>query len=84
MWRVILTYVPKYQIQQKSCIIYWYRCNRLDCVKEYIGKSATAFGERFKEHLITHIWPPIHHRPPNHIGQLQHCGQGWEKLCQNN
>ena len=27
-----------------------YKCNRVDCDKEYIGESSRTFGERFKEH----------------------------------
>ena len=35
----------------KSGIIYRFKCNRVDCDDEYIGKSSRTFGERFKEHL---------------------------------
>ena len=42
----------------KSGIIYRFKCNRLDCDKEYIGETARTFGERFKEHLKTPS--PIH------------------------
>ena len=38
-------------ITQKSGIIYRYKCDRVECDDEYIGKSARTFGERFKEHL---------------------------------
>ena len=30
-----------------------YKCNRVECDKEYIGESARNFAERFKEHLKT-------------------------------
>ena len=38
-------------ITPKSGIIYWYKCDRVECNEEYIGESARTFGERFKEHL---------------------------------
>ena len=36
---------------KRSGIIYRYKCDRLECDKEYIGESAGTFGERFREHL---------------------------------
>ena len=45
-------------IWKKSGVIYRYKCNRVDCEKEYIGESARNFAERFKEHLKTPS--PIH------------------------
>ena len=41
----------KDHITKKSGIIYRYKCDRLECDEEYIGKSARTFGERFIEHL---------------------------------
>ena len=38
-------------ITRKSCIIYRYKCGRVECNVEYIGKSSRTFGERFREHL---------------------------------
>ena len=38
-------------IQKQSRVIYRYKCDRVDCDKEYIGESSRTFGERFKEHL---------------------------------
>ena len=38
-------------IQYKSVIIYWYKCNRLDCDDEYIGESARTFVGMYKEHV---------------------------------
>ena len=32
-------------------MIYWFRCDRIDCEDEYIGESSITFGERYKEHL---------------------------------
>ena len=40
-------------ITKKSDIIYRYKCDRLECDEEYIGESARAFGERYREHLKT-------------------------------
>ena len=48
-----LLMVPKDKdhITKKSGIIYRFKCNRVDCDDEYIGKSSRTLGERFKEHL---------------------------------
>ena len=32
-------------------VIYRYKCDRVKCDEEYIGRSARNFAERFKEHL---------------------------------
>ena len=46
-----LLVVPKDQDSiQKSGVIYRYKCDRVECDKEYIGESSRAFGERFREH----------------------------------
>ena len=36
---------------KKSCIIYWYKCSRVDCDDEYIIECGRTFGKRYKEHL---------------------------------
>ena len=41
----------KYTITKKSSLIYWFRCDRIDCEDEYIGESSRTFGERYKEYL---------------------------------
>ena len=41
----------KENITKKSSVIYWFRCDRIDCEDEYIGESSRTFGERYKEHL---------------------------------
>ena len=48
-----LLVAPKDQdtIQKKCGVLYRYKCNRVECDKEYIGGSSRTFGERFKEHL---------------------------------
>ena len=38
-------------ITKKSSVIYWFKCDRIDCEDEYIGESSRTFGERYKEHL---------------------------------
>ena len=38
-------------IQKKSGVIHRYKCDRVECDEEYIGKSSRTFGERFREHL---------------------------------
>ena len=47
-----LLVAPKDQdpIQEKSGVIYRYKCDRVECDEEYIGESSRAFGERFKGH----------------------------------
>ena len=32
-------------------MIYWFKCDKIDCKKEYIGESSRTFGEMYKEHL---------------------------------
>ena len=48
-----LLMAPKDQdpIQNRSGVIYRYKCDRWKCDEEYIGASSRTFGERFKEHL---------------------------------
>ena len=41
----------KDNIKKKSSVIYWFKCDSIDCEEEYIGESARTFGERYKEHL---------------------------------
>ena len=38
-------------ILQKSGVIYRFRCGRVDCDEEYIGKSGRIFAERLREHM---------------------------------
>ena len=38
-------------ILQKSGVIYRYKCGRVDCEEEYIGKSGRTLSERFREHM---------------------------------
>ena len=45
-------------ILKKSGVIYRYKCNRVECDKEYIGESSRTFGERFREHQKAP--PPIY------------------------
>ena len=41
----------KDSIAKKSSVIYWFKCNKIDCEEEYIGESSRTFGERYREHL---------------------------------
>ena len=41
----------KEPILKKSGVIYRYKCDRVECDEEYIGKLARTFAERFKEYL---------------------------------
>ena len=40
----------KILFSKKSGVIYRYKCDREGCEEQYIGESARAFAERFKEH----------------------------------
>ena len=53
----------------QSSAIYWYQCGNLGCDDEYIGETSRAFGERYKEHLMTPS--AIHH----HSSQTGHLNQ---------
>ena len=56
----ILLMAPKDKdkILQRSGVIYWSKCLRMDCPEEYIGKKGRTFGDRFRKH---HTAPyPIH------------------------
>ena len=44
----------KEPMENKSGAIYWFQCRDLACDKEYIGETSRTFGERFKEHLLSH------------------------------
>ena len=41
----------KDSITKKSSVIYWFKCDRIDCEEEYIEESSRTFGERYREHL---------------------------------
>ena len=53
----------KDNITKKSSVIYWFRCDRIDCEEGYIGESARTFGERYREHLRAPS--PIHEHQNN-------------------
>ena len=41
----------RYDILQKSGVIYRYKCGREDCEDEYIGESGRTFAERFRDNF---------------------------------
>ena len=45
-------------ILQKSGVIYRFKCGRVNCEEEYLGKSGRTFAERFTEHMKAQS--PIH------------------------
>ena len=61
----------KDNIKNKSNVIYWFRCDKIDYKEEYIGKSARTFEERYKEHLKAPS--PIHEHQNNtsHITSVE-------------
>ena len=48
---LLVTPKDKDNIFHKSEVIYRYRCSRVDCEDEHIGKSDRTFAEIFKEPL---------------------------------
>ena len=63
---LLMTHKDKDLILKRSGVIYRFKCNRVECDEEYIGKSARNFGERFKEHQKAPS--PIH----DHINSSGH------------
>ena len=45
---ILVTPQDKVQIQYKSGIIYWSRCNEQGCNDEFIEESVRTFGERLR------------------------------------
>ena len=48
---LLVTPKDKDSITKKSSVIYWFKCDKINCEEEYIGESSRTFGERYKEHL---------------------------------
>ena len=59
-------------VQERSGVIYRYKCDRVECDEKYIGESSRTFGERFKEHL----------KPPSPI--FDHCNITGHKVSLEN
>ena len=38
----------KDSITKKSSVIYWFKCDKIDCKEEYIGEASRTFGERYR------------------------------------
>ena len=59
---------------KKNNFIYWYRCAKIDCDKEYIGEPSRMFGETYKEHLK--VPSPIfdHQNNTDHTTAVQNFG----------
>ena len=53
-------------ILQKSGVIYRYKCGRVDCEEEYIGKSDRTFAEKFREHMSAPSHIHNHHNINGH------------------
>ena len=70
----------KDNITKKSSVIYWCRCDMIDCEDEYIRESSRMFGERYKKYLKApspflstrttlathHLWSLQNHRQGGH------------------
>ena len=48
---LLVSLKDKDNITKKSSVIYWFRCDRIDCEDQSIGESSRTFGERYREHL---------------------------------
>ena len=35
-----------------NSVIYWYRCDKINCDEEYVGETSRTFGERYQEYLM--------------------------------
>ena len=57
----------KDSITKKSSVIYWFKCDKIDCEEEYIGESSRTFGERYREHLKA---PSPIYEHQNNIGHI--------------
>ena len=54
---LLVTPKDKDSIKKKNSVIYWFKCDKIDCEEEYIGESSRTFGEGD----IRNIWR--HHHP---------------------
>ena len=72
----------KDNIKKKSNVIYWFRCDKIDCEEEYIGESSRTFEERYKEHLKA---PSPIYEHQNSTGHINICGElqnNWQRRSQ--
>ena len=56
-----------------SGVIYWYKCDRLECDEEYTSVLVRTFRERWKETLLgpfLHLWQCQHHKSSNQCGSF--------------
>ena len=58
-------------ITKKSCVIYRFKCDRVECDEEYTGESSRTFGQRFKEHLKLPSQIYHHFNTTNHTTTLE-------------
>ena len=76
---LLVTPKDKDPMVNQNDAIYWYQCEDLGCVDEYIRETSRTFGERYKEHRRDPS--PIHHHnnqnnhPINH-NNFKIIGQG--------
>ena len=60
----------KDHMDNKSGIIYRFKCDRLECDEEYIGETARTFEDRFKEHLKAPFPIPDHSNTIGHTTNI--------------
>ena len=57
--------------KKKSNVIYWFRCDKIDCKEEYIGESSRTFEVRYKEHLKAPSPINEHQNSTGHITSVE-------------
>ena len=67
IWNTGILQGRKNNIKKQSNVIYWFRCDKIDCEEEYIGESSRTFEERYKEHLKA---PSPIHEHQNSTGHI--------------
>ena len=50
--KLLVSPKDKNTLATKSSVIYWFKCNKVECENEYKKESSRTLGERYKEHLM--------------------------------
>ena len=51
-------------------MIYWFKCDRIECEEEYIRESSRTFEERYKEHSKASS-PILHQNNTGHTSSVE-------------
>ena len=68
---ILLSPKDKDTMTKKRSVIYWYRCDKIDCDEEYIGESSRTFGERYREHWKAPLPIYDHQNNSGHITTVE-------------